>query len=102
MKRKSTCIFAVFIASILALQMSMCMSRVSAYEGVSREEEILAQMTMEEKISQMIIPAVRSWDGAELTDLSEAPELARALRKHQYGGVILFAMNIKELARLSA
>ena len=99
MKRKSTCIFAVFIASILALQMSMCMSRVSAYEGVSREEEILAQMTMEEKISQMIIPAVRSWDGAELTDLSEAPELARALRKHQYGGVILFAMNIKEVGQ---
>ena len=96
MKRKSTCLFTILIAAILAVQMSLCLPQVFASESVSREKKILDQMTLDEKICQMIIPAVRSWDEAELTDLSEAPELAEALRKHQYGGVILFAMNIKD------
>ena len=96
MKRKSTCLFTILIAAILAVQMSLCLPQVFASESVSREKKILDQMTLDEKICQMIIPAVRSWNETELTDLSEAPELAVALRKHQYGGVILFAMNIKD------
>ena len=97
--KKSTGIFVMFLTAILTLQMSMCMSQVFASEGVSREREILDQMTLEEKISQMIIPAIRSWDGVDLTNLSEASGLAEALRKHQYGGVILFAMNVKDVSQ---
>ena len=51
-------------------------------------------MSLDEKISQMIIPAFRTWNDEEVTDLNEVPELAAALRKHQYGGVILYAVNI--------
>jgi hypothetical protein len=53
-------------------------------------------MTLDEKISQMIVPAIRTWNGTEVTDLSAVPELASALQKHQYGGVILFGQNVKD------
>ena len=57
-------------------------------------DRIIARMSMDEKISQMIIPAIRSFDGENVTELDKAPELKKALRKHQYGGVILFGQNI--------
>ena len=69
MRRKSIGIFTMLAAAILSLQMSLFLPQVFASESVSREKEILDQMTLEEKICQMIIPAVRSWDGADLTDL---------------------------------
>lgn len=55
---------------------------------------IVSTMTLDEKLSQMIIPAIRSWDGTNVTDLDQAPVLAEALQKHQYGGVILFGANV--------
>lgn len=66
------------------------------YTGGSEAEidRIIAKMSMDEKISQMIIPAIRSWDDVNVTDLDKAQELKEALRKHQYGGVILFGQNI--------
>ena len=60
----------------------------------SRLEDIVSGMSTDEKISQLIIPAIRSWDGENVTDLSLAPDLKAALRKHQYGGIILFGENI--------
>ena len=68
-------------------------------------EDMVAGMTLDEKIAQMIIPAIRTWNGEDVTDLSAAPGLAEALRKHQYGGIILFAINIREtdqVTRLTA
>ena len=58
---------------------------------------------MDEKISQMIIPAIRTWNEENVTDLSAVPELAQVLRNHQYGGIILFGANItgaEQTARL--
>ena len=66
-------------------------------------DAIVASMTLDEKISQMIIPAMRTWDGSNVYDLSAVPELAEALRAHQYGGVILFGQNVantEQTARL--
>ena len=51
-------------------------------------------MSMDEKISQMIIPAIRTWNEEAVTDLQAVPELQEALRRHQYGGVILYGGNI--------
>ena len=64
---------------------------VPAETGIDR---IVAEMTMDEKISQMIIPAIRTWNEVSVTDLDAAPDLKAALRKHQYGGIILFGTNI--------
>ncbi len=57
-------------------------------------DAVISTMSMDEKISQLIIPAIRTWNDADVTDLSAAPELAGALRNHQYGGIILFGGNI--------
>ncbi|MBQ7676895.1 MAG: glycoside hydrolase family 3 protein, partial [Lachnospiraceae bacterium] len=57
---------------------------------------IVSRMTLDEKLSQMIIPAIRTWNDREVTDLDEAPDLKEALKKHQYGGIILFGQNIKD------
>jgi beta-N-acetylhexosaminidase len=63
-----------------------------------RVENLLAAMSVEQKIAQMIIPAIRTWesDEANVYDLGSVPGLAEALRKHQYGGIILFGQNIKD------
>ena len=57
-------------------------------------DALLNAMTLDQKISQMIMPALLTWDGEKVTELSGWPTLAEALRRHQYGGVILFGANI--------
>lgn len=61
---------------------------------ITEIDKVIKNMSMDEKISQMIIPALRSYNGNNVTDLNAVPELKEALKKHQYGGVILFAQNI--------
>ena len=60
-------------------------------------EDIVASMTLDEKISQLIIPAIRTWDGTDVTSLPAG--LAEALRRHQYGGIILFGANMVDAAQ---
>ena len=57
-------------------------------------DRVISKMSMDEKISQMIIPAIRTWNEEAVTDLQAVPELQEALRRHQYGGVILYGGNI--------
>lgn len=59
-----------------------------------RIDRVISKMTLDEEISQMIIPAIRSWNGENITDLEAVPEVKEALQKHQYGGVILFSGNV--------
>jgi len=69
--------------------------------ALSRAEEILSGMSQDEKISQMIIPAFRTWNEENVTDLSAVPELAEALRRHQYGGVLLYGTNVSGTEQLT-
>lgn len=62
-----------------------------------RVSDLVARLSLEQKISQMIMPAIRAWNGIELTDLQDFPDLSAALRRHQYSGVILFGSNIKNV-----
>ena len=70
--------------------------------GSGTVEEILSSMTLDEKISQMIIPAIRTWDGKNVTKLSDYPDLEEALRAHQYGGIILYSSNITGPGQVTA
>ncbi len=54
----------------------------------------LEQMTLEQKIGQMIMPDFRLWDGVNHTQL--APEVGRVIDRFDLGGVILFAENVSE------
>ena len=64
-------------------------------------EAIVKKMTLDEKISQLIIPAIRTWNQSNVTDLSAVPELAEALRRHQYSGIILYGQNVESASQTS-
>ena len=91
--KKSFCILIV----CLLLAGIILVYKIPAEQGYTeKSEEILSGMSLDEKISQMIILAIRTWDQENVTDLSAVPELAEALRRHQYGGIILFGPNISD------
>ncbi|WP_406546718.1 glycoside hydrolase family 3 protein [Succinimonas sp.] len=56
---------------------------------------LISGMSLDDKISQMIIPAMRTWNKEPVTDLAKVPELRDILSAHAYGGIILFGINIK-------
>ena len=70
-------------------------------ETEKKLDAVISAMSMDEKISQLIIPAIRTWNEENVTDLGAVPELASVLRSHQYGGIILFGRNIAR-RRISA
>lgn len=86
------------IAAASALAGGACATpqESSGPQQASRVDELISSMTLEQKIAQLIVPAFRTWEGEDnpVTDLSGVPELAEALRRHQYGGVILFGANV--------
>ncbi len=99
--KKTLSLFLALTISLTPAVSASAQSESDTEEAVSAEE-ILSSMTLDDKISQMIIPAVRAWDEVNLTDLSAAPELAEALRKHQYGGIILFGSNVTGPGQVTA
>ncbi len=78
----------------------------SVYEGKTpiivdgkNADEIVAQMTLKQKIAQMIMPAFRTWgtnndDQKDLTELND--EIRNTISAYGFGGVILFAQNTKD------
>lgn len=67
---------------------------LAAQSEATSVEDIVNRMSLDEKISQMIIVSSRAWDDKNVTDLSVAPQVAEILKRHQYGGFILFGQNI--------
>ena len=55
---------------------------------------IIEEMTVEQKLAQMIMPSLRSWNGTDITALN--PELVKVFGKYDFGGVILFGQNTKD------
>ena len=89
----------ISVTTVLGMILTAGCSGVNANETEAYEESaesILSAMSLDDKISQMIIPAIRTWNGENLTDLSAAPGTAEALRRHQYGGIILFGQNVED------
>ncbi|MCR5604414.1 MAG: hypothetical protein K6G27_12050, partial [Lachnospiraceae bacterium] len=96
----------IAMASAGMLLLSACNVNVNTNGTINKSDEITAGLTdneadsiiegmsMDEKISQMIVPAFRTWNEENVTDLEAFPELKEALKKHQYGGIILYGQNI--------
>ena len=63
-------------------------------------EKLLEDMSLKQKVTQMIMPDFRKWQEAgqespqDLTKVNA--EVAEAIDKYDFGGVILFAENVKE------
>ena len=86
---------AVCGVTALVLAGTLLVSACGAADNTEKRiDKVVSKMTLDEKISQMIIPAIRTWNEENVTDLEAFPELKQALQKHQYGGVILFGSNI--------
>ncbi|WP_413306900.1 glycoside hydrolase family 3 N-terminal domain-containing protein [Bacillus sp. 1P10SD] len=51
----------------------------------------LKQMTMEEKVGQMLMPDFRKWNNVDVTEMK--PEIAQLVKDYHLGGVILFREN---------
>lgn len=93
-------VFVAGAAGIVAIMGSACAANDSTGDLKTARgvDELLTSMTAEQKVAQLIMPALRTWEGEDkgVTDLSAASKLADALRRHQYGGVILFGANIED------
>ena len=101
---KTITVILMLVLSCSTLFMTACTAEQKpSGEGTeaSRAEQILSGMSLDGKISQMIIPAIRTWNEEDVTDLSKVPELAEALRAHQYGGIILFGSNVSDTEQLA-
>ena len=92
-KRRLICMVLVFFLTL------GLWTPVGADAAENTPEEILASMTTEEKISQMIVVGPRWYKpaGGEKEDVTVLPEeIANYLSAHSFGGVILFDANAKE------
>lgn len=74
---------------------------VTSTEAASPEvEKLIENMPLKQKVTQMIMPDFRKWQEAnqespqDLTKVNS--EVAEAIDKYDFGGVILFAENVKE------
>ena len=67
----------------------------STKEDNSRARGIVSSMTSEQLVSQLIVLSMREWDDKSVRDLAKVPELAEALRQHQYAGVLLYGSNLQ-------
>ncbi len=101
--RRQACVLGSIAAGGIAAGLMACggasTNTDSAKSAAPSEiDAILASMSLDQKVAQLIMPAIRSWDGDEngVTDLEKVPALAQALRRHQYCGVILFGANIED------
>ncbi|WML41279.1 beta-N-acetylhexosaminidase [Neobacillus sp. OS1-2] len=53
--------------------------------------DAIQQMTMEEKVGQMLMPDFRTWKGQNVTEMNA--EISALVKKYHLGGVILFREN---------
>ncbi|MFC3041538.1 glycoside hydrolase family 3 N-terminal domain-containing protein [Virgibacillus xinjiangensis] len=55
-------------------------------------DQAIDNMTLNEKIGQMLMPDFRTWNGQNVTEM--LPEIERIVQKYHLGGVILFRENV--------
>ena len=93
--KRITTLFLSLVLIVAFVPIALFSDRTYAAEN-NNIEQIVSGMTLDEKISQMIIPAIRNWNGDNIQNLEDFPEVASALKNHQYGGIILFGDNIAD------
>ena len=89
---------------ILAAIISICIFAFVAMPAAAAETDakvqaadMVKQMTLEQKLGQMIMPAFRTWtdaSGATTNVTAVNPQIADAIKEYGFGGIILFAENL--------
>lgn len=84
------------------LAASLCVPALVAPQAKAaspRVDEILNNMTLQQKVEQMLMPDFRDWTttgegtAPDFTEMND--QVAKVLQDHDFGGVILFADNVK-------
>ncbi|MGP4081046.1 beta-N-acetylhexosaminidase [Pseudalkalibacillus sp. R45] len=92
-----TFIAVAFLLLAILLKITFFSSdSVSEWGDVRSQAEIEAymdQMTMEEKVGQLLMPAIREFDEVPVTEMND--ELKELLDTYQPGGIILFRENVR-------
>ncbi|WP_338443649.1 glycoside hydrolase family 3 protein [Bacillus spizizenii] len=94
-------VFPLILSAVLFLSCFFGTSQTKAAlsSGSADAKQIVNRMTLDEKLGQMLMPDFRNWqkEGESsqqaLTEMNE--EVAGLIKKYQFGGVILFAENVK-------
>ena len=100
MKRKKiiSILSAFTVASTLLLG-NIKFGNAESLNSRAEAEKIVSEMTLDEKIGQMLMPDFRQWKQAgesEVQDFTEMnEEVAEIIDEFDLGGVILFAQNVK-------
>ena len=90
----------LFLAGMLLLNITTpyYSAQAESEESMNSVDEIIANMTLEEKVVQTLMPDFRNWevDGEEVgvTELND--DIRQIFADYQFGGVILFAENVVE------
>lgn len=61
-------------------------------DASSKAEEYVAKMDLKSKVEQLMVPAVRQWNGSDFTEMND--EVSSILSQYHFGGIILFAENM--------
>ncbi|MED2976557.1 glycoside hydrolase family 3 N-terminal domain-containing protein [Bacillus swezeyi] len=97
MKRFFQCTLIAVLLSALALQPGTSEADAKQHSEQS-VKQMVSDMTLEEKIGQMLMPDFRNWkkegdsSAKELTEMND--EVAGIIQRYHLGGVILFAENV--------
>lgn len=88
------------LIGVVALATTLSLVKYPVVKASSRVQDLVASMTLDQKIGQMLMPDFRKWrvDGdttdKNLTVLNT--EVKEIVDKYDFGGVILFAENVAE------
>ncbi len=79
------------IITVLTLLFQILVPAMTASAATLSKEAVIADMTTEDKIAEMLMPTFRYYDGAGVTELNEKQK--SIIAKYGFAGVILFAQN---------
>ncbi|AZV49182.1 glycoside hydrolase family 3 protein [Bacillus halotolerans] len=94
-------VISLILSTVLFLSCFLGVSQTAVAKPRSSDDakQIVDRMTLDEKLGQMLMPDFRNWkkEGESspqaFTKMNE--EVAGLIKKYQFGGVILFAENVK-------
>ncbi|AWM15538.1 hypothetical protein D3797_020310 [Bacillus subtilis] len=94
-------VFPLILSAVLFLScfLGASQTKATSSSGSADAKQIVNRMTLDEKLGQMLMPDFRNWqkEGESspqaFTEMNE--EVAGLIKKYQFGGVILFAENVK-------
>ncbi len=59
-----------------------------------KAKDLVATMDLSSKVQQLLMPAVRQWDGSDFLEMND--EVEGMLEKYNFGGIILFSENFSD------